>query len=377
MKKFGLPSLSWFLPAVIAVLCIGSLQAGAVSDKGYTSAKVCGDCHTDIYESWSKSLHAISYTNPIFKTAYAQAYLATKGDAKNFCLKCHAPTTLATGDTDVTLPITSEGVTCDFCHTVESVDLDNPRSPFRLDTGGEKRASLKNARSPAHKTSYADLFNKSEMCAGCHEMTNILKTKTMTTYSEWKSSRHASEGTECQNCHMPETRGKVVDPQVKKTTRESFHDHSLSHNVAQMQGAVKVEILTAKRTQGGRFVVEVAITNVKAGHNIPTGAPTRALEIEVRLNAENFTERTQHKLFGKKIVDKTGGQLTTDVDAYLKGAKIKSDTSLPPGKRKIVRFMFSASPAKEAKVSVNAYLSYHPIVTTSDKIRIPVGSDSN
>jgi len=371
-----LAAISWCL-----ALAAGPASAEEINRTGYTSSKVCGYCHVDIYENWKSSLHALAYKNPIFMTAYRHAYLETKGEAKEYCLKCHTPTIYSTKDTDVTMPITEEGVTCDFCHTVEDVNLNDPSAPFRLDVGGEKRGPMKPKleetrffKNPAaHYATYSKWFNKAELCAGCHEIVNSNGIKPGSTYSEWKASSYAKAGVQCQDCHMAPIPGKAIDPSVKKVKKNTIPDHSLSHNMEWMKDAVELEIVTAKRTSGGRYVVDVAMTNVKAGHNIPTGTPSRKLTLEVMIQGEGSPAVTQIRTFGKRVVDKNGDWLTTDVEAYLNGAKIAENTALKPKERRVVRFMFGAAPAGEPKVTARAFLTYSPIVTTEENMHIPLG----
>ena len=354
--------------------------AGDVNRTGYTSSKVCSYCHVDIYNSWKNSLHGLAYTNPVFMTAYRHAYLDTKGAAKDYCLKCHAPTIFSTGDSDVTMDITKEGVTCDFCHTVEGVDLTNTKNPFKLDVGGEKRAAMRQFKKPyvetpgAHVATYTKWFNKSELCGACHEMTNLNGLKTGGTYTEWKASEYAKAGVQCQGCHMSSVPGKPVDPSVKAPRSNTIPDHSLSHNLYEMKEAVSVEIVTAERTEAGRYVVDVAITNKKAGHNIPTGAPARRLTLEVTVQNEGSGEVTQIRDFGKRVVDDKGRWLNSDVEAFLHGVKMEENTALKPKERRVVRFMFGSAPAGKVKVSARAFLVYHSLVTNEEATHIPLGA---
>ncbi|MFQ5432591.1 MAG: multiheme c-type cytochrome [Nitrospinota bacterium] len=99
--------------------------AEEVNRLGYTSSRICGYCHVDIYKSWKKSIHSRSYTDQAFQDAYRKAYAESKGLLKGYCLRCHAPTTYTTKDVEGSLPITREGVTCDFCHTIEDVNLNH------------------------------------------------------------------------------------------------------------------------------------------------------------------------------------------------------------------------------------------------------------
>lgn len=346
---------------------------GKVEQHWFTSSQACGACHKDIYEGFSRSLHSLSFTNPIFSMAYAKAYVETKGAAKETCLKCHAPTTRSTKDADAALPITSEGVTCDFCHSIESVDLASPE-PFKLDVAGKKRASMKDAKSPAHSASYAEWFNKSEMCAGCHEITSVHGVKTATTYSEWKTSEYAAKGVQCQGCHMPQVSGNAVDPSVKPATTGKVHDHSLSHNVDMMKGALKLHLVRSERSKGERYIVDINVTNSRAGHAVPTGTQPREVVLEVTVKDADGRTESQKKTFGKKIADAEGKVITPGGAACVNGKRIIENTSINPGETRKARFMFNIKPKEPVTITANAYLGYAPVMAATEQTRIPLGS---
>ena len=44
-----------------------------MKNEGYTSSLVCGQCHEAIYSKWKNSMHAMSYTDPIFELGYLRA----------------------------------------------------------------------------------------------------------------------------------------------------------------------------------------------------------------------------------------------------------------------------------------------------------------
>lgn len=347
----------------------GAAFAAEMDRAGYTSSTVCAYCHADIYESWNRSAHSWSYSDSTFMDGYRQAYVDTKGAAQKLCFKCHAPTTMATKDFEAAMPITKEGVTCDFCHTVEDVDISHPSNPYKVDVGGEKRASMKLDKSrkfektdAAHQAAYAKWFNKSEMCAGCHKITSMKGVVIGNTYSEWKNSAYSkgdysNKAVQCQDCHMARIKGKAVDPSVKKTDKDTVPDHSLSHNLARLTGSVSMEIVKAERADGGRFMVDVAVTNVKAGHNIPTGLPSRYLTLEVEAQPADAGAVILRKTLGKKVVDGDGAALTSDADAFVKGAKVAEDTSIAPMERRIVRFDLGSMPKGNVSVTARAFLS--------------------
>ncbi len=362
----------------------GAEAAEEMNRAGYTSSTVCGYCHADIFKSWEKSAHAMAYTDRTFQESYRQAYMVSKILAKNFCVKCHAPTAVydATMDLDANLPVTREGVGCDFCHTIEGVDLKDIHAPFKTDVGGQKKASMRllgpkpnpsGSNPAAHQAAYAAWFNKSELCGGCHEMANANGLKVGETYTEWKSSKYSSDGVQCQGCHMHATPGTPYVADVKKPNKTTIHDHSLSPEVAKLEGAVDLKLISSGPLEKGAYQVEVAMTNVKAGHNIPTGSPVRTLTLEVSLQGDGMARVVQVKTFGKRIIDKNGNWLINDMDAQVFGTKLKFNTSLRPMERREVRFVFANVPTGKVKVTARAFLTRNPVVDTDEHVLIPLG----
>src|SRR5262249_29653643 len=159
----------------LAVLFIlATAFSAAWGEPAYSPARSCGACHDVMLKAWSDSPHARSATSPSYLEALRRA---TAGGAsgktdRHSCVWCHAPITLVTGDLDLMQDITGEGVTCDFCHTVASVDLDKS-PPFEPRPGRVKRGPFDYANVPGHQTAYSLLHRASPMlCAACHEYTN-------------------------------------------------------------------------------------------------------------------------------------------------------------------------------------------------------------
>lgn len=352
--------------AFVALLAPVSLSAAAEST--YESSLVCGGCHEATHRNWNASLHALSYTNPIFQTAYQKAYTETGGEAKKYCLRCHAPTVQVTGDYDAKQAITREGITCDFCHTIVSVDLKNREKPFVSEPGKVKRSSLKNATSPHHQTKYSADFASSKLCAGCHAFENRHGVNVGDTYNEWLASPYAKEGRQCQHCHMKEIPGATAN----EGGRNTIHDHSLSHNIASMHDAVLLTIKKFQRT-ADRLAVRVMITNDRAGHSIPTGTPERHLVLEVRSHdASGAVLEVQKREYHKTIVDSDGNVISSDGDVFLNGVKIVADNRLGPKESREETFVFSQKAGRIDNVSADVYFSYQALVTGKTEMRIPV-----
>src|SRR5207249_4863664 len=67
-------------------------------------------------------------------------------------------------------------------------------------------------------------FLRSEFCQSCHQFTPegfALNGKLLeNTYAEWKASRFAREGVQCQDCHMPDRRHLwrgIHDPEMVRS----------------------------------------------------------------------------------------------------------------------------------------------------------------
>ncbi len=197
----GVVALAFSVFACFAL--IYSSTKAASKKQPFSPSSYCGGCHQDIYKKWKNSLHAkASLNDPIFDAAYLEALKFSGGQAKTLCLRCHAPTVLVTKDYDGKLPITYEGIPCDFCHTVKAV-FPGKENPFVFGDGETKFGPYKGTESPAHETMYSPLHEKGEFCGACHQL-NKNGVEIMSTYSEWKNSPYYKKGVHCQGCHMPE-----------------------------------------------------------------------------------------------------------------------------------------------------------------------------
>ena len=92
----------------------------------FRAAATCGACHSRVYDEWSKSWMARSFSNATFQAIYAYRTTSDKSNgtttARN-CLRCHAPLGFLHQDVAGHRPETKEGVTCDFCHRVAAVNV--------------------------------------------------------------------------------------------------------------------------------------------------------------------------------------------------------------------------------------------------------------
>jgi hypothetical protein len=338
-----------------------------VNPSGYTSAMICGRCHVDIYNSWKKSMHAFSLSNPIFDTAYMQALRQVGDAAKAECLRCHAPMSMFNQDLDLEEGVTREGVACDFCHTVTAVHLDDREHPYEVDLSAVKRGIIKKAGSPAHDVAYSALHGTSEFCGGCHDYMRPDGTPIMTTHTEWKNGPYAAEGIQCQACHMSLTEGSIVLKEIKDSGPE-YHLHSLIHDTEQLKNALTVEIVEVKRGSNEVSAI-VRVENVGSGHMIPTGIPSREVVLDVECIFDGGS-RMKDRRFQKIMMNDAGEVLTNDVDIMLHAARVASDNRIAPREERLETFHFELPPFKWARIKATLRYVYSP--TVLDRARFDI-----
>lgn len=369
------PLLLIIIVAAIAALASTSATAADSNrdNAAYVSSSICGACHMDIFDTWKKSMHALSTKNYVFDQAYSEAYRKSGGEAKYLCLKCHAPTTYLNKDYDMKLDITKEGVTCDFCHTVKEVNLKNPDNPFVIETGPVKRGTMKEASSPAHRTEFSELHKSSLLCAGCHEFVNSKGMHVRSTYSDWHNGPYRAEGKQCQGCHMPEKDGNVVAPQVK-SSKPSIKGHNISLSVPLLKNAVDVRILEAKR-KDGRLFVTVEVTNKGAGHTVPTGSPGKKLQLKVEVKPSQGMSLAENIIYQKVAAGGDSSDGFKEGDVTIGGEKIVLNSLIGPKEKRVEHFVFKVP--RIGGIKLGAYLSYqyNPLLRDDTKMNIEIAKD--
>ena len=87
-------------------------------------------------------MHGGSTTDPIFEASYLQAYAEAGEQARNFCFRCHAPGVYLVKSKEARELFKAEGITCDYCHSVVSVDLQKRNQPFTVKLDGIKALQI-------------------------------------------------------------------------------------------------------------------------------------------------------------------------------------------------------------------------------------------
>jgi hypothetical protein len=300
----------------------------------------CSTCHSAHYHDWSQSMHAYASKDPVFLAMNARGQRETGGQLGTFCVQCHAPMAVRDGMTTDGLNLASlpavyqQGVTCFFCHSIESVSVAHG-GPIAADAAFDPDASLDNAgvdlandlvmrgeypnpESPqaltantAHASSYSPLHDHTQpesgqLCGACHDVVSPPGGEIERTYYEWSHSVYATTGaqgelTTCaaSGCHMSAepTLTPIASGQGFSAPARTVHEHDFPGvdvaldpnftNAAIERGVVQQK-LDSETLQGAVCVtalggVRVVLDDVAVGHQWPSGATQdRRAWVEVR-----------------------------------------------------------------------------------------------
>jgi hypothetical protein len=315
--------------------------------KHFENPQVCGGCHPEFFEEWKESKHSKSFTNSAFQTMYKHALSDLKDNKEikedvDRCILCHSPSAYYAGDIPPTpdedkLP--ERGIMCDFCHTVEGIKDGLPHNGNFINNNGPdidpKRGPWKDAKSPYHQTIYSELHTRSEFCGACHNQKNIPGVWVQETYNEWKASKWAKDGYQCQDCHMMgEGRSHPIISKefMKADAREKVVTHRLpgfgsQHKISDAVN-LKVSANKPKAQLGEELLIKVSVTNAKVGHTFPSGTPNLK-QLWLVVNAIDSKKRTPVLIEVKKEDAPLPYNATSNEPAY---KDIERD-ALPEGNR--------------------------------------------
>ncbi len=309
---------------------------------GAHSAKACGECHQAIYEQWKHSMHAhalsspvtIAQNNQVMRHELAEANVP---DPKRICVNCHSPiaTELAQAemlpfDKDPTL---QQGITCMVCHQLTGPSSSGGGAYTDGVLGGLERGRVMYGPyagavgNPYHQSRFSPVLagDAATICQNCHDV-NFDRDKNgriefghdlvlQTTYQEYVEYRKQGGAGSCVECHMPvmsQTRAaeaaSIPEQQDTHAPPRIVRDHSFvgvdypidvpgsedphrPTRVALLRAAARFELSEPKVDEtAGRASASVRITNVGAGHNLPSGFAF-ARQMWVEFTAEDDSGR--------------------------------------------------------------------------------------
>lgn len=328
------------------------------------TAEYCGNCHRSIEQGWKESVHSQAMESRLFQDALQMANSDLGAHARGVCLGCHSPTTAATGDLALVRKVSWEGITCDYCHSIRSVDMSGGNPKAEVEYDNVKRGPWKGLTSPAHAVTYSPVHRSSALCATCHQYRNSQGFPVLTTYSEWQKGPYAAQHKGCQTCHMYRVEGEVVDPRVKTTPDAGINLHLMpgSHSLTQLDKAIRGQLSVTH--DGTQLNVEVSLTNQGAGHMVPTGSPLRRLVLQVTAFPFGGKPVRQERVFTRVVADRQGKILNREDLVFIKAAKVVSDTRLAPGETRKETFAFKVPQGVRSTVQADIYYYYSPSAGT-------------
>lgn len=370
-------------PVLVAALWLpapqGRAQGGVsrLSPSDFTSATECGKCHEEIYNQWSQSMHSRSVSDPVYRAVFREMMTQTSGKQKAFCLSCHAPVASVSGkfigddsamNWDALNTIESQGVTCDFCHTIsgnenlgKNISVGAYVFPRRGSTA-VKYGRHADAQNSNHAVDPSRFLINAEFCSVCHKFKHPLAgVEIQSTYQEWLKGPYAKEGRRCQDCHMPAYSGRVVTSGGNQ--RSEIHAHVFAGGRSEMlKKAVTLTVWGIQKSgdpkRPSTVDVTVNLANSGAGHVIPTGLPgLREMVLEVIvLRGPGDILGHQTASYGQRLVKDDG----TNALPWEPFSRIE-DNRISPRQSSQRRFRFSLPAAVEKPVMVRAYLRMMPV----------------
>jgi len=340
----------------------------------YQSAVVCAVCHVEIHRTWQGSQHAGAFTDLAFRLPYDR--LRRENPRKTFaCEQCHNPMRylLPPGDPRAAI-FSREGVTCDFCHSVSSVDAGGPFPRYRTSPGVKFGPHPEHPAKGPHVRRFSRLHITSEFCAGCHEYRNEHGVLILSTVSEWEKSFYRGTGVHCQFCHLPELfDARFIDGKKKKGPI----DHAMVGGHSRERLARAIPMRAQLFLSGGGARVVVSVKNELVGHATPTGIPTHRLRLAATVfDATGNAIDRREEIFERIVGDGTGKALTRPEDIFVSAREVLKDNRLLPKETREVRFSFPAG--KEAPATASVALTYEiptpDIAPTLRYIEIPVAN---
>jgi Cytochrome c554 and c-prime len=334
------------------------------------SAEYCGDCHREIEDGWKRSAHSQAVESRLFQDALKLGDSELGPQTRKFCLACHSPIAVRTGDLALIRKVSWEGITCDYCHSIQGVNMSGKNPVASVQFTGIKSGPWKDVQSPAHGTAFSPVLISSLVCASCHEFKNGQGYAVLTTYSEWKSSSYGQRSQDCQSCHMYRIAGDVVDPRVKRTDTPGINLHEIpgGHSLDQLNKAIHAQMSATH--DGDQLQVTVEVSNRGAGHSVPTGSPLRRLILEIHAAPYDGQHFDEVREFRRRVADKNGKELESEDLVFVTAARTISDTRIGAGETKKDVFTFPVKHGVQTQVEADLYYYFSPLATTEEKRRI-------
>lgn len=289
----------------------------------FKDPEYCNTCHTPLVEQWKQSKHSGAAKNKmVLQLLNGTDVHGNPGVAPGFkldnpllggdCADCHAPTLaqFEPGNTDLNDvlalgAVDTNGVFCDFCHKVQDVTVNYERGingsiilkrPSANDARDINFGALDDVTTFWMGATYSPVQGKSDFCSACHQYANDNGVIVDDTYDSWAVSDYAEAGIKCQDCHMkPYTDSVFVSgiglvDAIKRDPSRLYNHLFRRFGTTDSSETAGMDISAALNKD--TLFVNAAITNLKAGHKLPTGVSLRNMifVVEIKNGSGEITQ---------------------------------------------------------------------------------------
>ncbi len=245
-------------------------------------------------------------------------------EKRSYCNSCHFPDSFAIEDMDVGWKIkpkpgmpTQGGLTCAGCHLT-------PEGIIR---------GARNIDAP-HITIADPAFQTSAVCAQCHNYNGAAKRavgREMRTFLEWREdfSGPGLGKQQCQDCHMQRTLRKVAEDYDGAPRPVARHTFTGANSRQRHLDSLSLTII--QPVDGKRELV-FQVSNIGAGHSVPTGPSGRAVFLQVdALDKEGISRARKEWMFAPSCSDRPDDKAFLEEDKKLPdgAAQARADAQGP------------------------------------------------
>jgi hypothetical protein len=171
---------------------------------------------------------------------------------------------------------------------------------------------------------------------------------------------------------MPDVLGQLADARVRRRGDATINSHRTpgGHSPELLRQAVTLEIRGLRR-DGDTIAFDVEIANVGAGHDLPTGLPTRTIVLSAEVVDGATVVGHAERTYRREVIDAEGKPIVHDSRVFVATAKLGPDTRLKAGARRTERFAFPRAGSPAAHVRVRLTYAYNSSPGTLPGVAVP------
>lgn len=295
-----------------------------------TPSELCGACHKAIYREYSagegtdlhwkgmklqpSSKKLLNFASGVTRSGTAHSVAGTdpfplearrvEEDGKE-CDVCHFPKPFEYPDMakavfEKVVPRAESrelGITCASCHLTPEGKI---RGPYQVDA--------------PHETVVDPQTQTSAACARCHgEGERVIGKQTQTSL-EWLEdfSKPGLGRQQCQDCHMPKTMRKLAEDFPVPERAVARHTWTGGHSFKRVSSALNLAVI---QPQEGQSEFSFRVSNIGAGHSVPTGSNRRAIYLTAKVvDAKGKIVATKEWMFAPWMLGRPDDKKHLDED---------------------------------------------------------------